>query len=108
MEHRLTAIEGFLHDVAVVVGAKKRSIVLGQYLQDDQEHDLARRFLDGQPHKTPELAPLMQTNRRQVHRIIKRINRRVKHQEGVVPFQFDPATRTWQLQLEIIDRKELT
>jgi hypothetical protein len=107
MEHRLTAIEGHLHDVAVVVGAKKRSIVLGQYLQDDQEHDLVRRFLDGQQHKTPKLAELMQTNRRQVHRIIKRINRRVKHQEGVEPFAFDPATRTWQLQLEIVDAKDL-
>jgi hypothetical protein len=107
MEHRLTAIEGHLHDVAVVVGAKKRSIVLGQYLTDDREQDLVRSFLDGRPHKTPELAPLMQTNRRQVHRIIKRINRRVKHQEGIEAFHFDPATRTWRLELEIIDRKEL-
>ncbi len=107
IEHRLAAIEGHLQEIALVTGAKKRSIVIGPYLHDDVDHDLFRRFLDGKPHRTPELASVMGTNRRQVLRILRRINRRVKRQEGVEPFHFDPATRTWQLQLEIVDRETL-
>ncbi len=107
IEHRLASIEGHLREVAVTTGAKKRAIVLRPHLQDDAEHDLTRIFLDGQPHRTPELGDVMQKDRRQVLRILRRINRRVKHHEGVEPFHFDPATRTWQLQLEIVDRKEL-
>lgn len=107
IEHRLTAIEAYLRELAVITGAKKRSIVLSPYLQDDLEHELVRRFLDGEPHKTPELAPLMGKDRRQILRLIRRINRRVKHSEGVEPFRFDPGKRNWQLALEIVDRKEL-
>lgn len=107
IEHRLNAIDGHLREIALVTGAKKRAIVLRPYLQDDLEHDLVRRFFDGQPHKTPELAPLMRKDRRQVLRLIRRINRRVKRAEGVEPFAFDLGKRTWQLGLEIIDRKEL-
>ena len=107
IEHRLTAIEKHLREIALVTGAKKRAIVLRSFLQDELEHDLVRRFFDDQPHRTPELALLMDTNRRQVLRIIRRINRRVKRAEGVEPFAFDLGKRTWQLQLEIIDRKEL-
>ena len=76
-------------------------------MQDDFEHQLVRYFLDGKPHQTPELAPLVGKNRRQVLRIIRRINRRVRQVEGVEPFHFDPGNRTWQLELEIIDQKEL-
>jgi len=107
VEHRLTAIEGHLREIALVTGAKKRSIVLRPYLQDDLEHDLVQRFFDNQPHKTPELALLIGKDRRQILRIIRRINRRVKRSEGVEPFAFDPSKRTWQLGLEIVDRKEL-
>lgn len=107
IEHKLTAIERHLQEIALVTGAKKRSIVLRPYLQDDLEHDLARLFFDGQPHKTPELAPLIDKDRRQVLRLIRRINRRVKRAEGVEPFAFDLGKRTWQLGLEIIDKKEL-
>jgi len=96
-----------MREIALVTGAKKRSIVLRPHLQDDLEHDLVRRFFDGQPHKTPDLAPLMGRDRRQILRIIRRVNRRVKRTEGVEPFHFDPGKRTWQLELEIIDRKEL-
>jgi len=107
IEQRLAAIEEHLREIALVTGAKKRSIVLRPFLQDDLEHDLVRRFFDGQPHRTPELAPLMGKDRRQILRLIRRINRRVKRSEGVEPFAFDPGKRTWQLGLEIIDRKEL-
>lgn len=107
IEHRLTAIEGHLQEIALVTGAKKKSIVLRPYLQDDLERDLVRRFFDGLPHRTPELAPMIGKDRRQVLRIIRRINGRLKRQEGVEPLHFDPGKRTWQLELEIIDRKEL-
>jgi hypothetical protein len=90
-----------------VTGAKKRSIILRPYLQDDLEHELAQRFLDGRPHKTPELGPLMGKDRRQILRILRRLNRHVKRQEGVEPFRYDPGKRTWQLALDIIDRNEL-
>ena len=107
IDHRLTAIEGHLREIAVITGAKKRSILLGPHLQDDLEHDILQRFLDGQPHRTSELAPDIGKDRRQVLRILRRINRRVKRTDGVEPFQYDPAKRTWQLGLDIIDRKEL-
>jgi len=107
IEHRLTAIEGHLHEIALITGAKKRAVVLRPHLPDDVEHDLARIFLDGQPHRTPDLGQAIGKDRRQVLRILRRINRRVKHHEGVEPFHFDPATRTWQLQLEIVDAREL-
>ena len=107
IEHRLTAIEGHLREIALLTGAKKRSIVLAPHLQDDGEHDLVRRFLDREPHRTPELALLMGKDRRQILRIMRRVNRRVKRSEGVEPFHFDAGKRTWQLGLEIVDRKEL-
>ncbi len=107
INQRLKAIEDFQRQIALVVKASKPSVVLRPYLQDDLEHDLATRFLDGQTHRTPELGTAMRKDRRQVLRIIRRINRRIKRAEGVEPFFFDPATRTWQLGLEIIDRKEM-
>ena len=107
IEHRLTAIEGHLREISLITGAKKRTIVLRPFLQDDVEHTLIKGFLDGKPHKTPELAPLLDKDRRQILRIIRRINRRVKRQEGVEPFHYDPGKRTWQVGLEIVDRKEL-
>jgi len=107
IEYRLASIEGHLREIALITGAKKRSIVLRPYLQDDLEHGLTKGFFDGRPHKTPELAPILGKDRRQVLRVIRRINRRVKAKEGVEPFHYDPSKRTWQLGLEIIDRKEL-
>jgi hypothetical protein len=106
-DRRLAVIENYLNEIGLVIGAKKRSILLGPHLQDDLEHDIVQRFLDGQPHRTPELAPDVGKDRRQVLRIIKRINRRAKRAEGVEAFAFDPAKRTWRLALDIIDRKVL-
>ena len=107
ISQRLKAIEDYQRQIAIVVRASKPSVVLRPHVQDELELELVRRFLDGQAHRTPELEPHLGKDRRQILRVIRRINRRVKRSEGVEPFHFDAATRTWQLGLEIIDRKDL-
>lgn len=93
--------------MAVILKARQPSIAIGPYLREDFERDLIRKFLEKPQRTTTELALRMDAYPKKVLRCIKRINRRALKREGVAPLTFDPATRHWQLEQQIVDAKEL-
>ena len=93
--------------MATILKARQPSIVIGPYLHEDFERDLVRKFLEKSQRTTTELALRMEAYPKKVLRCIKRINRRALKREGVAPLSFDPATRSWLLDLQIVDAKDL-
>lgn len=98
---------GLARNMAVILKARQPSIVIGPYVREEFERDLMRKFLEKSQRATTELALRMNAYPKKVLRCIKRINRRALKREGVAPFSFDPATRSWLLDLQIVDAKEL-
>ena len=107
LTHEVRVQGSLLRKVATILKAQQPSIAIRRYLREEFEEEIVRRFLQKTQRTTTALATEMRTYAKKVLRAIRRINRRASRREGVEPFHFDPATRTWQLQLEIVDRKEL-
>ncbi len=93
--------------MGMMLKAQQPSIAMGPYLNDDFEEKIVRRFLGSDKWTTTALARRTGTYPKKVLRAVRRLNRRALRREGVEPFHFDPATRTWQLELQIVDAKEL-
>ncbi len=111
-------IHGLTYDVRVqgagirkilaILKTQQPSIAIRPYVRDEFEADIVKGFLAKPTRTTTTLATELGTYPKKILRAIRRLNRRASKREGVDIFHFDPATRTWQLQLEIVDRKELT
>ncbi len=104
---QVRVLGGLARNMAVILKARQPSIVIGPYLHEEFERDLIRKFLEKSQRTTTDLALGMDAYPKKVLRCIKRINRRALKREGVAPFSFDPATRSWLLDLQIVDAKEL-
>jgi len=97
-----------IRKIAAILKAQQPSIAIRPHLREDFEREIVRRFLEKSPRTTTGLAGEMDSYTKKVLRAIKRINRRASKKEGVEPFRFDNATRSWQLELELVDAKELS
>jgi hypothetical protein len=100
-------LDGQVRKMAAILKAQQPSIAIGQYVHEELEKDVVKAFLAKPTRTTTTLATELGTYPKKVLRAIRRLNRRASKREGVDIFHFDPATRTWQLQLEIVDQKEL-
>lgn len=107
LTHEVRVHGGLLRKVAAILKVQQPSIAIRPYLREEFEEEVARRFVEKSQRTTTALAAEMKTYPKKVLRAIRRINRRASRREGVEPFHFDPARRSWQLELEILDRKEL-
>jgi len=107
LTHEVRVLGGLVRKIGVLLKAQQPSIAIRPYIREDFERDVVRSFLQRSPRTTTTLATELQTYPKKVLRAIRRLNRKASRREGVEPFHFDPATRTWQLELEIVDGKEL-
>jgi len=107
LTHEVRVLGGLVRKIGAILKAQQPSVVIRPFVREDFERDIVKRFLEKSPRTTTALALEMGTYPKKVLRAIRRINRRVSKREGVEPFRFDSAKRNWQLELEIVDRKEL-
>ncbi len=107
LTHEIRVQGSLLRKIAIIVKAQQPSIAIGPYLREDFEREIVKRFLEKSNRTTTSLATEMGSYTKKVLRAIKRINRRTSKREGVDPFAFDPATRSWKLELELVDAREL-
>jgi len=107
LAYEVRILASWIRKIAAAVKVLVPGVVIGKYLQSDLERDVVLAFLHRSPRQTPELAEKLDTYPKKVLRAIKRINRRVSKREGLDVFRFDPTSRAWSLDLEIVDRKEL-
>ncbi len=107
LTHEIRVLGGLLRKIAIIVKAQQPSIAINPYLREDFERDVVRSFLEKSQRSTTDLAVKLDSYPKKVLRAIKRINRRTSKREGAEPFVFDAATRSWKLELELVDAKEL-
>lgn len=107
LTHEIRVLGGLIRKIGIILKAQQPSIAIRPYLREEFEEDIVKAFLARSSGTTTALASELQTYPKKVLRAIRRLNRRTSKREGVDVFHFDPATRTWQLDLEIVDRKEL-
>jgi len=107
LTHEVRVLGAYVRRMGAILKARQPSIAIQPYVRDELEADIVKAFLAKTTRTTTALATELGTYPKKVLRAIRRLNRRASKREGVDIFHFDPATRTWQLQLEIVDQKEL-